>query len=149
MTIPEFVYVIVIAKSPEEVWKGLTSAEFTQQYWHKTRVESDFDVGSAIRFMNESGQVGCEGEILRADHPAELTYTWQFPNNPDTRDEPASRVSFRLEPIAAGTRLTVIHDQFPADSKMLELVRPGWPLVLCGLKTLLESGDAVDFTAEL
>lgn len=149
MTKPEFVYVIVIAKSPAEVWKGLTSPEFTKQYWHKTEVASDFEAGSAIRFMNESGQVGCEGEILSADYPAELSYTWQFPNNPDTRDEVPSRVTFHLEQIAAGTRLTVVHDRFPADSKMRELVEPGWPLVLCGLKTLLESGRAVDFTAEL
>lgn len=148
MTKPDYVYVIVIAKSPEAVWQGLTSPEFTKQYWHKTEVESDFEVGSAIHFMTESGQVGCEGEVLSVDYPVELSFTWQFPNNPDTRDEQPSRVSFRLEPIAAGTKLTVIHDQFPDDSKMLGLVQPGWPLVLCGLKTLLESGSAVDFSAD-
>lgn len=148
MSKPEYVYVVVIAKSPEEVWAGLTSAEFTRQYWHRTEVRSDFSVGSPIRFMLESGGVGCEGEILIANHPFELAFTWQFPNNPETRDESPSRVTFRLESIAAGTKLTMIHDQFPANSKMLGMVREGWPLVLCGLKTLLESGRAVDFSAE-
>ena len=148
MTKPEYVYVVVIAKPPEDVWKGLTSAEFTRQYWHKTEVSSDLTVGSTIEFMTEDGHVGCEGEILNVDHPAELSFTWQFPRNPETSKEPHSRVTFQLEPIAAGTRLTVVHDQFPEDSKMYELVRPGWPLVICGLKTLLESGVAVDFSAE-
>ncbi len=148
MTKPEYVYVVVIAKPPEEVWKGLTIPEFTKQYWHKTEVRSDFTVGSSIEFMTEDGHVGCEGEILSADYPAELAFTWQFPRNPETAKEPHSRVTFRLEPIAAGTKLTVLHDQFPADSKMYELVQPGWPLVICGLKTLLESGTAVDFSAE-
>ena len=147
MTSPEFIYVIVIARPPEKVWEGLTTAEFTKQYWHRTEVTSDFRIGSPIRFMTESGQVGAEGTILTADYPAELSYTWQFPNNPDTSGEAPSRVTFRLEPVAAGTKLTVIHDQFPENSKMFGLIEGGWPLVLSGLKTLLESGNAVDFSA--
>ena len=147
MNKPDYVYVIAIASSPEDVWRGLTSPEFTKQYWHRTEVQSDYEVGSPIRFMTETGSIGCEGEVLVADYPSELTFTWQFPNNPDTRDEPPSRVSFRLEPIASGTLLTVIHDEFPEDSAMLRLVEPGWPLVICGLKTLLESGSAADFSA--
>lgn len=148
MTKPDYVYVVVIAKSPEEVWKGLTSPEFTRQYWHKTEVNSNFEVGSPIEFVTEEGHVGCEGEILSVDYPAELSFTWQFPRNPETSKEPASRVTFRLEPIPGGTKLSVIHDQFPEASKMYELIEPGWPLVICGLKTLLESGSAVDFSAE-
>ena len=148
MTKPQSVYVVVIAKSPEEVWQGLTSPEFTKQYWHRTEVQSDFSVGSPIRFLLESGDIGCEGEILIAEYPSELVFSWHFPNNPETKHESPSRVSFRLEPIEAGTKLTMIHDQFPADSKMLGLVNEGWPLVLSGLKTLLECGRAVDFTAE-
>ena len=148
MTKPEYVYVCVIARSREEVWKGLTSPEFTKLYWHKTEVRSAFTVGSAIEFMTEDGQVGCEGEILSADYPAELSFTWQFPRNPVTSKEPSSRVTFQLEEISAGTKLTVIHDQFPENSKMYELVEPGWPLVVGGLKTLLETGSAVDFSVE-
>ena len=148
MNKPDYVYVAVIAKSPEEVWSALTSPEFTKQYWHNTEVNSDFSVGSPIRFLNESGEVGCEGEILVSDYPVELAYTWHFPNNPDTKDESPSRVVFRLESIAAGTKLTMIHDHFEPDSKMLDMVSGGWPLVIGGLKTLLETGRAVDFSAE-
>jgi len=148
MTNPDYVYVVVIAATPEEVWKGLTSPEFTKQYWHKTEVKSDFRVGSTIEFLTADGHVGCEGEILDVDYPSELSFTWQFPRNPETSKEPHSRVTFRLEPIATGTRLTVVHDQFPENSKMYDIVQPGWPLVICGLKTLLESGSAIDFSAE-
>ena len=148
MTKPDYLYVVAIAKPPEDVWKGLTSPEFTHQYWHKTQVASEFTVGSRIEFLTDDGHIGCEGEILSADFPTELSFTWQFPRNPETSRELPSRVTFRLEPIAAGTRLTVIHDRFPERSKMYELIEPGWPLVICGLKTLLESGEAVDFSAE-
>ena len=147
MNKPEYVYVTVIAKTPEEVWNALTLPEFTRQYWHRTDVQSDFEAGSPVRFLTESGSVAAEGEVLVASRPLELAYTWQFPNNPETKDEAPSRVTFKLEPIPNGTQLTVIHDQFPAGSKMLEIVRPGWPLVIGGLKTLLETDRAVDFTS--
>ena len=43
MSKPDFVYMTVIAATPEEVWKGLTTPEFTRQYWHNTRVRSDYN----------------------------------------------------------------------------------------------------------
>ncbi len=142
---PDFIYVSVIAAPPESVWRGLTTAEFTRQYWHNTDVQSDFKVGSPIVFL-VGDEVGCEGRILVADHPRELSYSWHFPRNPQTAAESPSRVRFLLEAIPQGTRLTVIHDQFDDESVTREMVTSGWPLVLGGLKTLLETGRAVDFS---
>lgn len=148
----EQVFVQVIDASREAVWEALTSPEFTRQYWHCTRVRSSFEPGSTIDFIVESGETGCQGEILTAAEPEELSYTWQFPRNPLVKDELPSRVTFRLETIGDGesgqaTRLTVVHDRFPEGSRMPEMVGSGWPLVLAGLKTLLETGKAVDFSA--
>lgn len=148
MTKPEFVYMTVIAATPEEVWKGLTTPEFTRQYWHKTRVRSDYDVGSKIEFLNEDDSVGVCGEILRAEYPDVLAYTWQFTGADSVaRDDPPSRVTFKLEAVNKGTRLTVIHDQLEEGSETATMVSFGWPHVIAGLKTLLETGKAVDFTS--
>jgi len=151
MKIPDYNYVSVIAADPQRVWKALTTAEFTCQYWHSTRVRSDWQVGSTIEFLvdaDEGGEaVGCKGKILVADYPRELSYTWTFPRNPAVADEAPSRVTFLLEPVAEYTRLTITHDQFPDNSEMYGYVRDGWPLVIAGLKTLLETGKAVDFSA--
>ena len=149
MSQPDYVYETVIAASREAVWKGLTTAEFTRQYWHSTRVQSDWKVGSTVEFLvdGENGdEIGCEGVILKADYPAELSYTWQFPRMPETRDEEPSRVTFLLEQLGEHTKLTVVHDRFAAGSKMREMVSSGWPLVIAGLKTLLETGKGVDFS---
>jgi len=149
MKIPDYHYVTVIAASPERVWEALTTAEFTQQYWHSTRVQSNWQVGSPIVFAvdDDGGEaVGCEGEILVADYPRTLSYTWRFPRNPAVSSEAPSRVTFELESLGDFTRLGITHDQFPDDSNMAELVSHGWPLVLAGLKTLLETGKAVDFS---
>ena len=40
-------------------------------------------------------------------------------------------------------KLTVVHDGFPPDSRAAELVSNGWPQVLSGLKTLLETGETI------
>jgi uncharacterized protein YndB with AHSA1/START domain len=148
MTKPEFVYMTVIAAPPEEVWKGLTTAEFTRQYWHGTRVRSDYQPGCKIEFLNPDDSIGVAGEIIKADHPEELVYTWQF-TGPDSvaRDDPPSRVSFRLERINLGTRLTGVHDQLVEGTQTASMITFGWPHVIAGLKTLLETGDAVDFTS--
>jgi uncharacterized protein YndB with AHSA1/START domain len=148
----EYVFVEIINASREVVWEALTSPAFTEQYWHSTRVASDFRPGSEIVFHVDGGEVGCRGEVLAADPPALLAYTWQFPRNPVVRDEVPSRVTFELETIGTAatgqaTRLTVTHDRFPEGSHMPELVRPGWPLVIAGLKTLLETGEAVDYSS--
>lgn len=153
----EYIFVQVINADREAVWQALTSPEFTEKYWHCSRVRSDFKPGSPIEFLVDGDEVrdqevGCCGEILSATEPEVLSYTWQFPRNPQVREESPSRVTFVLESIAAtdgsgATRLTVTHDRFPARSHMPEMVGPGWPLVLAGLKTLLETGVAVDFSS--
>ena len=147
MSKPDFIYMTVIAAMPDEVWKGLTTPEFTRQYWHNTRVRSDYRVGSAIEFLNEDDSIGVAGEILVANRPLELAYTWQFTGeNSPAKDDPPSRVSFQLEPIAAGTRLMVTHDQLEEAAETATMVAFGWPHVLAGLKTMLETGSAIDFT---
>lgn len=53
--------------------------------------------------------------------------------------EGTSRVTWEIEPIADSCRLTVTHDQLRegANSELYG----GWPMVLSGLKTLLETGE--------
>ena len=146
MTNPDYAYVTIIAAPPERVWTALTTAEFTEQYWHSTRIRSDFKDGSPVEFLQD-GEVCVTGQVLRADRPRELTYTWLFCRNPETCNETPSRVRFLLKEIPVGTELTVLHDGFDPGSKTLEMITQGWPYVIAGLKTLLETGEAVDFTA--
>lgn len=146
MSKPEFVYMTVIAAPPEQVWKGLTTEEFTRQYWHNTRVRSDFQPGDNIEFLNEDDSIVVLGKILRANHPNELAYSWQFTGDSAAADDAPSRVTFKLEPLTVGTRLTVIHDQLEEGSPTATMITFGWPHVIAGLKTLLETGEAVDFT---
>jgi hypothetical protein len=48
-------------------------------------------------------------------------------------------VPTEIEPVGDSCRLTLIHDQLPIDANP-ELYG-GWPMILSGLKTLLETGE--------
>lgn len=148
---PKFVYVIYIAATPEKVWEALTSGEFTCHYWGGRRIESDWQVGSRVRHIKEDGGLDWHGEVLAADPPKLLSYSFDVQMDKCKRDidgkliddsgEPPSRVTFEIEPVMGQVKLTVTHDQFEPGSKVLKGVSNGWPAILSGLKSLLETGE--------
>lgn len=58
-----------------------------------------------------------------------------------------TRVTWEIEPVGTSCRLTVIHDQLPADASAQ--LYGGWPMILSGLKTLLETGEDLDTPGSL
>ena len=57
----------------------------------------------------------------------------------------ASRVRFELSSLADTTRLRVRHDGLQEGSSFLAVVTEGWPMMLASLKSLLETGSALQF----
>ena len=55
------------------------------------------------------------------------------------KSEGTSRVTWEITPVGDSCKLTVIHDQL-REGANTELYG-GWPMVLSGLKTLLETGE--------
>jgi uncharacterized protein YndB with AHSA1/START domain len=143
---PEFVYVIYIAATPAAVWDGLTSGDFTQQYWGGLRIQSDWKVGSPVIHVGRNGTVGLEGEVLEAERPRVLAYTFHMLVGPEKRSEQPSRVRFEVEPVGSMVRLTLTHDRFEQGSATFEDTRHGWPAIMGSLKTLLETGAPLPFT---
>ncbi len=156
LTNPEFVYTTYIKTTPERLWQALTDPTFTKQYWG-TELLSDWKVGSRVTWIFAGVRVeDSEQVVLEADPPRRLAYTWQtitpeFAKTVGFTDEyqrrvaaePRSRVSFELEPVEGGwVRLTVVQDGFPEDSEVLKSISGGWPMILSGLKTFLETGVA-------
>jgi len=93
---PEFVYVTYIETTPEQLWDALTSSEFSRRYWFGTELRSDFKVGSRLALVM-NGETTDTGEILKADPPRRLSYTFRHEVNEAMRREPATKVTFRLE----------------------------------------------------
>ena len=141
MNKPEFVYVTYIETTPEKLWEALTSSAFTRQYWFDTEVRSDWKVGSPFALVM-GGKVTDTGEILEADRPRRLSYTFKHELMEEMRNEAATKIVFTLAPFGNLVKLTVTHEGFAAGSKLLDGISKGWPAILSGLKSLLETGKA-------
>jgi uncharacterized protein YndB with AHSA1/START domain len=139
---PEFIYVTYIKTTPEKLWQALTSSEFSRRYWFGTELRSDFKVGSPFALVMD-GKVTDSGEILEADRPRRLSYTFKHELDDEMRKEGATRVVFALEPHGELVKLTLTHERFAKDSKLLDGISRGWPAILSNLKSLLESGEAL------
>jgi uncharacterized protein YndB with AHSA1/START domain len=148
---PKFVYVTLINTTAEKLWAALTKPEFTRQYWFGTSPQSDWKVGSPARF-DVDGKPLLEGTVLKSEPPHLLAYTWRDVANEELKNEKPSRVTFEIEPCEdkdgqpapIGVKLTVTHEDFPPNSKMFPRISNGWPTVLSSLKSLLETGKALE-----
>jgi uncharacterized protein YndB with AHSA1/START domain len=139
---PDFVYVTYIKTTPDKLWEALTSSDFSRRYWFGTEFRSDFKVGSPFALVM-GGKVTDTGEILEADRPRRLSYTFKHELDDEMRKEGATKVAFTLEPHGELVKLTLTHEGFGKDSKLLDGISKGWPAILASLKSLLESGDAL------
>jgi uncharacterized protein YndB with AHSA1/START domain len=136
----EKVYEIYIRTSPERLWQAITDPETRSKYNFGARVESEWTPGSPLRMgAPDRGLLLGEGEVLEADPPRRLVHTLTALWSDDVRREGASRVTWTIEPVGDSCHLTVVHDQL-RDGANTELFG-GWPMILSGLKTWLETGE--------
>ena len=139
---PSIVYTIYIASTPEKVWQALTTAEFSRQYFSGNSVEVDLRVGGAFMVRTPDGTLQISGEVFECDPPRKLTVTWNV-NWPALVEKLGpTLVTYQIEPAGDAVRLTMTeaHDR-PIDDDILSGGRQGWPAILSGLKSLLETGS--------
>jgi uncharacterized protein YndB with AHSA1/START domain len=137
---PEFVYVSYIETTPAKLWEALTSSEFSKRYWWDTSVVSDWKVGSPFSLVL-NGKTTDVGEILEADPPRRLCYSFRHILNEAARNERPSRVTFVLEPHGKLVKLTLMHEDFAENSVILDGISKGWPAIMSSLKSMLETGQ--------
>jgi uncharacterized protein YndB with AHSA1/START domain len=141
---PKFVYVSYIESTPEKVWSALSDPEMTRRYWFNHENVSDWSVGSKWQHVlkGETDTVHVVGKVLESDPPRKLVVSWARPVD-EGNEAKHSRVTYLLEALDKSVRLTVTHEEFGDDQEMLQSVSFGWPAVISGLKTLLETGRAL------
>ncbi len=134
-------YVTYIVAKAEQVWAALTDGEATKRYFFGRRIESDWKEGSPWRLWMEDGRVDSRGIVLECKPPRRLVITWHVEWMEEFRHLPEAHVAFELDALGEVTRLTMTQSHPTLiDDKYLEGGRRGWPIILCGLKTLLETG---------
>ena len=143
-----FVYVTYIRTTPEKLWQALIDPEFTRRYWCATWTESEWKAGASWQMMIPDGRVGDSGQIVEIDPPRRLVLTWRNEFKPELRAEGYSRLTYELEKVGASVKLTIIHEIDRPDSKLIGAVSNGWPHILSSLKSLLETGEALEETRQ-
>ena len=136
----EKVYEIYIRTTPERLWEAITDADIRSKYNFGASIRSDWTPGSRFEMGSPKapGLVG-EGENLEVDPPRRLVQSMVALWSEDVKREGASRVTWEIEPVGDSCRLTVTHDEL-RDGANAELYG-GWPMILSGLKTWLETGE--------
>jgi uncharacterized protein YndB with AHSA1/START domain/DNA-binding transcriptional ArsR family regulator len=135
----EKVFEIYIKTTPERLWEAITSAEMRSKYTFGALFVSDWTAGSRVDQSTPDGRLLGEGEILEIDPPRRLVQTLRALWGEDVKTEGTSRITWEIEPVGDSCHLTVTHDQLRLGAN--EQLYGGWPMILSGLKTLLETGE--------
>jgi uncharacterized protein YndB with AHSA1/START domain len=136
----EKIYEIYIRTTPERLWEAITDPEIRRKYNFGAGTTSDWKVGSPLNMdMTEQGVHLGEGEVLEVDPPRRLVHTMIALWGDDVKREGQSRVTWEIEPVGDSCHLTLTHDQMREGAN--DQIYGGWPMILSGLKTWLESGE--------
>jgi len=133
------VFEIYIKTTPERLWEAITDPELRAKYNFGAAILSDWTPGSKFRMGARDGAVLLgEGENLEVDPPRRLVQSMLALWSDEAKAEGPSRITWEIEPVGDSCRLTVTHDQLREGAN--PQLYGGWPMLLSGLKTLLETG---------
>jgi uncharacterized protein YndB with AHSA1/START domain/DNA-binding transcriptional ArsR family regulator len=139
----EKVFEIYIKTTPERLWQAITDGELRRKYTFGVGVSSDWQPGSRYEATHEGAGIAIsEGENLEVDPPRRLVQSMTALWSDEVKSEGPSRVTWEIEQVGTSCRLTVTHDELREGANG-ELYG-GWPMILSGLKTLLETGELLD-----
>jgi len=141
-----FVYVTYIRTTPEQLWKALIDPEFTRRFWNETWQDCEWKPGATWRLMIPDGRVADAGEVVEIEAQRRLVLRWRNEFMPELREEGYSRMTYEIEKKGESVKLTVIHEMERGGSKLIDAVSGGWPMILSSLKSLLETGQALEET---
>jgi uncharacterized protein YndB with AHSA1/START domain len=101
-------------------------------------VRSDWTEGSHYEGFGGESKI-FEGENLVVDPPRRLVQSYRALWGEDVKRQGVSQVTWEIEPVGDSCLLKVTHDKL-RDGANAQLYG-GWPMILSGIKTLLETGE--------
>ena len=152
------VYEVYIKASAEAIWEAITSPEWSVKYAYQGAVEYELRPGGTYRAfstppMKAMGMpdVVIDGTVELAERPRKLVHTYRFLFSDAMKDEGFTRVTWEIEKVASGfCRLSVVHELEGApimasmvSSKFSEMGAGGWAWILSDIKSVLETGSAM------
>ncbi len=139
-TTMEKVFEIYVKATPERVWAAITDPEVQATFTFGSAMHSDWSEGSPWT-MEHPGADGplAHGDNVVVDPPHRLVQSRVTTWSDAAEAQGTTRVTWELEAVGDSCRVTVVHDELPADAP--PELWGGWPMILSGLKTWLETGE--------
>jgi uncharacterized protein YndB with AHSA1/START domain len=122
------VFEVYIKTTPETLWEAITDAETRQKY--------TFGAPPPL-----------ESNVIEEDPPRKRVERMLALWSEEVKAEGPSRVTWEIEPVGTSCRLRVTHDELKAGAN--NELYGGWPMILSGLKSLLETGEVLDTPGSL
>jgi uncharacterized protein YndB with AHSA1/START domain/GNAT superfamily N-acetyltransferase len=128
---------IEVGASPERVWRAIVDPELTRRYYYGCLIEGEWRAGGAWRY-HAGGRTVTKGEVLEADPARLLRLTARDVMDPNAREDPPYRITWRLEERPGGrTHVRLTHDGFEAENASYRNSAELEPL-LVGLRNLVD-----------
>jgi uncharacterized protein YndB with AHSA1/START domain len=141
------VFEVYIKTTPERLWEAITSEQMRKRYSFGVGTVSEWTEGSEYKAEVPGVVEIAGGRNLEVEPPRRLVQSFTALWSEDVRREGESRVTWEIEPVGSSCRLRVTHDQLGEDAN--DELYGGWPMILSGLKTLLETGEDLDTPGSL
>ena len=133
------VFEIYIKATPEQVWEAITDPGLRARYSFGVGTTSAWTPGSSYLAAVPDVVDIASGQNLVVEPPRLLVQSFDALWSDEVRAQGTTQVTWEIEQIEDSCRLTVVHDHLP-DGANAELYG-GWPMILSGMKTLIETGE--------
>ena len=135
-------YEFYIRATPDQLWAAIVDPAARARYQFGIRLSSDWTPGAPIELRAPDGSaVLGTGQVVESDPPHRLVHTMIALWDDDVAAEGSSRVTWTIEPVGDSCRLDLVHDELREGAN--EQLYGGWPMILSGLKTWLETGTTL------
>jgi uncharacterized protein YndB with AHSA1/START domain len=131
---------IYLRSTPERVWAVLANPGKVPSERFGMSFLNDWD--TRLQFPGRTAEDETDSESAAGRR---LTYEWLQTDHLTANDGHPSVVSFELTAMGEVTRLSLVHRYLTPDGSYLKVVAPGWPMVLSSLKSLVETGEPLEF----
>ncbi len=146
MTKPKHIYVNIIKTTPEKLWDALTNGAITPAYYYGGRFEGKIEVGAEYVYHAPDGNgYFVRGKILEVTPLKKMIATFKGEWMPGMENDPPSQITWEIEQQGDLCRLTLTHDGFESETMTYTVSGGGWPGILSGLKTYLETGKPLNY----
>lgn len=140
-TTMEKIFEIYIRTTPERLWDAITDGELRRKFSFGNRIEGELTTGAPYEMRNGDVLLG-RGTTVEADPPNRLVQTATMLWDEEVEAEGETTITWEITRIAEDScRLVVTHGAMREGAP--EQLYGGWPMILSGLKTLLETGETL------